>query len=706
MRVRGGVWLCAGAGLLAALAAVPRGEVRASEGPVTWSRQVAPLVYANCSGCHHPGGSGPFSLTTYAEAKRWGGLMETVTASRYMPPWLPAEGHGEFAGNRRLGEEQIGLIRRWVEAGMPEGNAAEAPRAPVYTSDWALGPPDLVLEMDSGMEVPASGTDLFRNFVFPVPIAGTRWVRAMEIKPGTPRVVHHANLIIDRTASLRRLHPADWRGGIPGMDVTVDAGEGFDPDSHFLEWKPDSRALVEPEGMAWRIDPGNDLVLNMHLKPTGKVETVRARIGLYFTEQPATKLPILLQLQHDAALDIPAGDASFTVEDQLRLPEDVDVLAIYPHAHYLGKRLEGWAALPDGETRALILIPNWDIDRQSIYRYKEPVFLPKGSVVHMRYTYDNSAANPHNPNSPPIRVKAGDRSVDEMGHLWLQVLPRSSGQQHEDARAPLLRAWMENILQKSPSDPTALFNLGALDMSEGDPRTAEELYQKALAAKPGDVRVTTALGSALARTGDWQGARTQFQAAVAADSGYADARFDLATLDLQHGEFADAERQFRALLAANAGDATAHGGLGSVLLATDRASEAQEQFETAIRLDPENFDALYNLATIEAGTGHTEVALEHLKRAAALRPGDVDTHRGLVAIYAHQGDTAAAMREQRLILGLDAADPAEWNNLGSLEARSGDPTGAQRDFRKALQLDPGNAEARANLEKMQGPPPR
>ena len=158
---------------------------------------------------------------------------------------------------------------------MPEGAEAEAPKMPVYTSDWALGTPDLVLEMDSAMQVPAEGTDLFRNFVFPVPLTGTRWVRAMEIKPGTPQVVHHANLLIDRTGSLRRLHPADWRGGIPGMDVTVDAGEGFDPDSHFLEWKPDSRALVEPDGMSWRLDPGNDLVLNMHLKPTGKVETVR-----------------------------------------------------------------------------------------------------------------------------------------------------------------------------------------------------------------------------------------------------------------------------------------------------------------------------------------------------------------------------------------------------------------------------------------------
>lgn len=138
-------------------------------------------------------------------------------------------------------------------------------------------------------------------------------------------------------------------------------GRPVDPDGHFLEWKPDSTALVEQPGMPWRLDPGNDLVLNEHLKPTGKVEAVRARIGLYWAKEPATKLPILVELEHDAALDIPAGATAFTVEDELLIPEDVDALAIYPHAHYLGKRLEGWAVLPGDRREELVLIPNWDI---------------------------------------------------------------------------------------------------------------------------------------------------------------------------------------------------------------------------------------------------------------------------------------------------------------------------------------------------------
>ena len=387
---------------------MPHAQKVQAASEVTWRRQVAPIVYKNCTGCHHEGGSGPFALSSYNDAKRWGKLMQTVTTSRYMPPWLPTSEGVHLQGDRRLSDEDIALIATWVGSGMSEGIGPE-PAAPVFENEWALGKPDLILEMPSSMTVPASGTDLFENFVLPVSIDRTRWVRAMEIKPGSPRVTHHANVILDRTASIRRAHPSDWQKGIPGMDILVDSGDKFDPDSHFLFWKPDSTALIEPEGMSWRLDPGTDLVLNMHLKPTGKEESVRARIGLYFTDKPASAQPMLLQLENDVALDIPAGDAAFVVEDKLTLPVAVDVLGIYPHAHYLGKRMEAWAILPNGERRSILLIKDWDIDRQSVYRLSTPLSLPKGAIVHMRYTFDNSTANIRNPNSPPIRVHAGNQ---------------------------------------------------------------------------------------------------------------------------------------------------------------------------------------------------------------------------------------------------------------------------------------------------------
>ena len=682
--------------LVAGFAVAPRARVEASETPVSYSRQVAPVLYRNCTSCHHPGGSGPFSLMTYADAKRWGSVIEEVTASRYMPPWLPEPGHGEFVGSRRLPDEDIALIGRWVESGMPEGEARDAPKPPVYASEWALGPPDLVLEVDSPMQVPAEGTDLFRNFVLPAPITETRWVRAMEIKPGSPQVVHHANVLIDRTASLRRTHPTDWKGGIPGMDVTLDAGNQFDPDGHFLEWKPDSTALVEQPGMPWRLDPGNDLVLNEHLKPTGKVEAVRARIGLYWATGPATKLPILVELEHDAALNIPAGATGFTVEDQLTIPEDVDALAIYPHAHYLGKRLEGWAVLPGGRREDLVLIANWDIDRQAIYHFAEPVFFPKGSVVHMRYTYDNSAANPHNPSSPPVRVRAGNRSADEMGHLWLQLLPRGES----DGRGPVLRAWMESRLTKDAADPTALFNLASLEMSAGNAAGAAELYRRALAARPDSSQTRVALGTALVQMGDWQRARREFQAAVERDGTYADARYDLGAIDLLHGEFADAERQFRVLVGAHAEDAAARNGLGSALLGVGRTDEARVEFEAALRLNTRSFEALYNLARLAASGGKVEDALALLRRAEVERPKDADTHRGLAQMYAQAGQMADAVREQEAVVRLDGSRAEDWSQLGSMHAIAGDRAAARENFEHALRLDAKDEQARNGLARL------
>jgi Flp pilus assembly protein TadD/mono/diheme cytochrome c family protein len=708
-------------------------STHAAESPVTFTRQIAPILYKNCASCHHPGGSGPFSLLTYRDAARWGKLIETVTQSRYMPPWLPEPGHGDFADIRRLPDKDLALIKRWVEAGMPQGDAAAAPKPPVFNGEWQLGPPDLILKSDSPMQVPASGTDLFHNFILPVPITETKYIRAMEIKPGSPRVVHHANVLIDRTASIRRAHPDDWKQGVGGMEITVPSGDSFDPDSHFLFWKPDSAALVEPEGMPWRLDPGNDLILNMHLKPTGKPETVNATIGLYFADKPAIAHPMLLQLEHDDAIDIPANDPNFVIEDQLKLPVDVDALGIYPHAHYLGKRMEGFATLPNGEKRWLILINDWDIDRQSVYRFAAPVFLPKGSVIHMRYTYDNSSGNIRNPNNPPIRVQAGNRSVDEMGHLWLQVLPRPSLDSKEDPRALLEKAWMENRLRKDPSDHTALYNLASVEMNDGDYQSAAALYRKVLQRAPNDALTLTAYAAALDAAGDWQQARKEYEKALAADPANANARFDLGQLETRREDYPAAEAQFRELLAANPKDAGAHAALGAVLAQTQREKEAAAELEAALQLDPKNFDALFNLGSLEAGNqnfsraagllraalkqkddaeahqllgavyaqaGELADALAEFQAFQKLKPRDAAPHLALAKVYAAMGRLPEAVREQRAALAIDATNPGDWNDLGVLEVQAGDTASARADFERALELDPANEAAKGNLAKL------
>jgi Flp pilus assembly protein TadD/mono/diheme cytochrome c family protein len=695
--------------LLALASSRPLPKVSAQTKPaaqVTWNQQIAPILYKNCTSCHHPNGSGPFPLTTYQDAKRRADLLVTATQSRYMPPWLPAPAPSTvpLAGSRRLSDEDIALIRAWVHAGMPEGNGS-APLPPTYSADWQLGPPDLILEMSFAIDVPASGTDLFENAIFPVPITATRWVRAMEITPGTAQVTHHANVILDRTASLRRAHPTDWQRGIPGMDLLIDSGDRFDPDSHFLFWKPDSTALVEPDGMPWRLDRGNDLILNLHLKPTGKPESVRARIGLYFTPKPATAQPMLLQLENDAALDIPPGDKDFVSEDELKLPVAVELLGIYPHAHYLGKRMEAWVTLPTlptGARHPLLLIKDWDIDRQSVYRLADPLFLPKGSVVHMRYTYDNSASNPRNRHSPPIRVRAGNRSEDEMGHLWLQVLPKpapSDSTDHTDPRAALERAWMQSRLRKNPHDQIAEYNLASLAMEEHDPRHAADLYRAVLAQSPNDVRALTALGSALELSGDTSAAEAQFRAALAQDPANVAASFDLAQALLGEGSPAAAKAELQQLLTHSPDDFEALSALAQIDQQQGNLSDAEQLLTHALRLhdDP---DAERALALVYAGQGDLSHAVDHLEGWKRLAPNDAEAHRALAQVYLQLARIPDALAEQTLVVQLNPNSASDWNDLGVIQVHAGDRAAARRDFERALTLEPGNQAALQNLHRL------
>ena len=707
----------------------------ASEVPeVTWSQHIAPLVYNHCTTCHHPGGAGPFSLLTYQDARRWGGLMASVTTSRYMPPWLPEPGYGEFQDERRLTSEQIAMIAKWVRSGMPEGDKAAAPAPPTYSATWQNGKPDLILTVERPFLLPASGSDAFRNFVLPYPLTQTHYIRAMEIRPAVAQIVHHANLLIDRTASFRRAHPEEWKEGVPGMELAVDTGNEFDPDSNFLFWKPDTPVLIEPEGMPWRLDPGNDLILNMHLKPSGKAETASAEVGLYFTDKPPTRQPMLLQLEHDSALYIAAGERDFVVEDALRLPVDVAVLGIYPHAHYLGKRMEAWAILPDQKKQWLILIPEWDIDRQGVYRYRQPVLLPKGSVVHMRYVYDNSSTNRHNPHNPPVRVKAGNRSEDEMAHLWLQVLPVHPSSVGKDPRLLLQEAWMRSWLSKDPNDLIPLYNLASALTAEGKYQEGIAAFERALTLHPKDERVLNELGATLEKAGDWQQAQTIYQQDIAAHPATCDARFNLASLALKHEQAREAEHQFRTMLAQCPPDAGVHSGLGVALLNQGQPGAAEAEFHAALAAEPGEFTALLNLGILALQAGRTNEALPLLEAASQKRLDDADAHEQLAAAYgvlgrmaeaaaqlraalalapdnpdlhallsqalAGTGQMEQAVAEQKRAVTLRSSDPDDWNNLGVLEVKAGKISEAREDFRRALQIAPDHAQARANLEHL------
>jgi len=562
--------------------------------PLTFARDIAPIVYRNCAPCHRPGEAGPFPLLSYQDVKKHAPEVADVTSRRFMPPWAPEAGYGDFSDERRLTAGEIQMIKDWVSQGAPEGNPSETPPLPKFAEGWQLGPPDLIVDAPNGYTLSASGPDVYWNFIIPVALEKMRYVRAVEIRPGDKRIVHHANLYVDRARSARRQETAAGQG-FPGMDVVIDRPLSEPDDGHFLFWKPGGAPYVEPEGFAWRLDPGNDLVLNAHLRPTGKPEQVRPTIGLYFTDQPQEKFPMLVNLEHDGALDIPPGNSDFLVSDDFRLPMDVDVLAVYPHAHYLGHLLEGYATLPNGQRKWLIRIPDWDPNWQGAYHYRQAVFLPKGTVISMRYHYDNSAANPRNPNQPPRRVVAGNQATDEMGHLWLQVLPKPDMiSARGDRRMELQEALMRHRLEKYPGDFEASFEIGALRLARLDPAQALPMIETAVRIQSGDPEARNLLGSALAAVGRNTEAIEQFRAALRLRPDYGTARYNLARALARAGKYDEAIESYGQLIDQFPRDAQVRDELGELYMKLGKRTEAAEYFNQALAIDPKDTVARRN----------------------------------------------------------------------------------------------------------------
>jgi Flp pilus assembly protein TadD/mono/diheme cytochrome c family protein len=570
--------------LAAALSVAQSGPSQVSlspaDSPPTYARDIAPILYRACSSCHRLGESGPFPLLTYEDARKFAPQIAAAVSSRAMPPWLPAPGYGDFANDPSLTDKEIHAIVEWTESGAPQGSPDETPPAPKFTQGWQIGTPDMILDATRAHTVPQSGPDVFWNFIFSPQLSAKRYVRAIEVRPGIAHGVHHANLLVDRAGSARS-HEAQPGAGFPGMDLTVQHSV-FDFDSHFLFWKPGSPTWVEPDGLSWELDPGTDLILNAHIMTMGMPMQVKPSIGLYFTDKPPTKFPLLVELERDGRLDIPAGARDFTVGDDLRLPLDVEVLAIYPHAHYLGHVLEAYATLPTGERKWLIQIPDWDPNWQGVYHYREPVLLPKFTVISMRWHFDNSAANPRNPHKPPQRVVGGNQSTDEMAHLWLQILPRGDG----DRRRELEQAVMQHNVEKNPRDFWAHLWLGALRLSLANPAGAEAALETAVSIDPGQAEGHNWLGLALGALGRSQEAIAQFRTALVLKPDHANANFNLARTLARLGRYDEAASIFTAMITATPNDPQIRNAFGEVLLKMHKPADALAQFDRSLALDP------------------------------------------------------------------------------------------------------------------------
>jgi tetratricopeptide (TPR) repeat protein len=671
--------LTAGIAILSCIGCAPTSESRDT---VTYHRDIAPLVHAHCAVCHRPGEAAPFSLLTYDDIHDRANQIVEVTRSRFMPPWLPAAGHGEFVGQRRLSDAEIELLARWVAADMPEGEPTDAPAAVNVTSGWQLGPPHVELETPP-YPVAAGGGDSFRNFVVPVEIDGPRWVESIELRPANPRVTHHARLGIDRSGESTRRDAATAEPGYDGM------AWGQDPAGQLVTWVPGMTAQRGMPGTAWRLLPGDQLVLHTHMQPTGKPETVRFRIGILFADEPPKRRPVMLRVG-SREIDIPAGENAHVERDAYQLPIDVDVHGIFPHAHSLCREIHVAAQLPDGTEQPLLWIERFDENWHDQYRYAQPVRLAAGTEIVTRFTYDNTAANIRNRHNPPRRTVYGSNVDDEMADVYLQVTAT-----HEDQRAVLLEhyeqydlasklAGYQKTLEVHSDDVWSRDGLAAGYFQLGQFDAAIRELDARLQQAPDSTFTVTSLGLAHLAAGDYQHAEEKFRAALADDDAYALAWFGLGRVLVATERTDEAAAALRRAVELAPGLAAAHIQLGDLHLAHRELESAAAAYTAANEVAPDDANALLKLAEVRAAEQRDNESLRLLEAAHALAPY-VHPPKVLLAIYSlHSGE---ADRARRLLAESHAElpdHPVPSLFLGQFARRDGDSAAARRHLEAAV----------------------
>jgi thiol-disulfide isomerase/thioredoxin len=395
--------------VMPSVAAVPAAKVNYAE-------HIAPLLNRACVECHRPGEVAPFTLTDYPTAKKWAPMLAAVTSTRKMPPWKAVKGHGEFLGENRLSESEIQTLKNWSDAGAPSGDLKKAPKLPKFPVGWAHGQPDMIFKPERPFNLAAEGADEYRNFVFDPKNKETIWVRMMDVKPGNRRVVHHIIGYIDTSGAADR-QVGNTKDGQEGYKTF--GGPGFIPYGSLGGWAPGLQPHDTGEERAFEIPPGARLVMQVHYHRTGKLETDQTQMGIYLTKSKPKQAMKLAWLANPS-LRLPAGQKDIPIKLTYRVPADVTVYGSLPHMHLLGRTMKATIEFPDGSTKPLVYIDDWDFNWQMQYIFKEPMKVPKGSRILVEGTYDNSADNPRNPNDPPKLVRWGEETTDEM---FLLVVP-------------------------------------------------------------------------------------------------------------------------------------------------------------------------------------------------------------------------------------------------------------------------------------------
>ncbi|MDX1933734.1 MAG: cytochrome c [Capsulimonadales bacterium] len=400
-------------------------SVSARQETPVFGRDVAPILKSACVSCHAPGRVGPFPLLTYGDAYRRARQLVQVTQSGYMPPWQAAT--PGFCGERHLSATDRDTIKRWADAGAPEGERI-APLSAGPSSPWPLGTPDRVLTMARPYVVPPNTLEATRCFVLPALGKAAR-LRAIAFRPSNPAAIRYVSLYADPTGQGRRQETLSGAVGYFGFT----AGLSPSPAGTLADWSPGGVTMALPPGFAYRLTPKTDLILQVRFHPTGKAESERMQVGLYFSKDPSPLEPVILRLGK-APLYLPRQSTA-VLTDSFTLPTAVRLMEIVPNAHFVARTVTVTAALPDGKTLSLLDIPDWDANWKQAYRLPSPLSLPAGTRLSLRITFNNTEENPRNPWTPSHRVVPGLEFMEEMSSVWLRLLPTTPA-----ARAILTRS--------------------------------------------------------------------------------------------------------------------------------------------------------------------------------------------------------------------------------------------------------------------------
>lgn len=418
------------------VATVPSTTAKPGTSVVTYSRDIAPIVQQHCQECHRPNGIGPFAMENYEDAVAWAADIATFTKNGSMPPWKPIAGYGEFHNQRALSAAQIDLIQAWVRAGCPEGDVKQLPIPREFTDSWKMGTPDVILTPQDDYQISADGRDEYRCFVLPTNFDGDRYITAVEVLPGNRRVVHHVIGFVDTTGGSKHLDAADPKEGY----ATSAGFPGFFPTGGMGGWAPGNQGHALPAGMAKILPKGASIVMQVHYHRTGKPETDRTQMGLYFAKPPITRLvrsvPVMPFGARWSGMKIPANAENHEVRASFVLAADQMAVTITPHMHLLGKEMQVTATLPDGTLVPMIHINNWDFNWQESYQFREPVKLPKGTRIEMVAHFDNSSQNRNNPRTPPETVYWGEQTNDEMCIAFIEMVPAKAAASPDELRVP------------------------------------------------------------------------------------------------------------------------------------------------------------------------------------------------------------------------------------------------------------------------------